>query len=380
MDQIVTTLVMRDAWTEKSGNFNPNTHKRIAIFSLYGDRTGAVTDALTTEFFGMGYEVVERTGINAVLKEMKLEYSGMIDIMQKKEVARVTNADAIVFGSVKTTMSGDIHFLDLRFVDIVNGDILWSCNYLNRSSSSPRESISKISKSIQEKIKKQIQTDEIPYAQSRLSIVQNTAAPGKKYKKVALLPLSGTNIYDEDSAVYGALITSFIGNGVEMVERKELEGILKEHLNSAGGLYYQDENSHGWSTRTPQTETGISTAAFFSEYSLSKEELSDIGRITGADALLMGSFQSVMYSPFTFTMANLRLINLATGKIALSASYYNNPSQPDDYVMVADWLAVAIAPTITAISSKDYADKFELAIENKRSPGYSIIERITPAE
>ena len=371
------------AWTEKSNKFQPDANKRVAIFPLYGDMTGAVADAITTEFMGMGYEVVERTNVNAVLREMKMDYSGVIDTTQAKEIARVTNADAIVFGSAKTTLDGGIYFLDLRFVDIKTGEILWSSNYINGESKSPRESITEISKSIQEKIKKMSSASAIDtrlQLSRRLSIAQNPTLPGQQYKKVALLPFSGTNIYGEGFAAYGALITDLMGNGVELVERKDLDSILKEQSAVESGLYRQVTEPKSAVAGRDVGAVSVSSSSYSRELSLTQKDLLEIGRITGADALLMGSFQPTLYQPFIFTMANLRVLDLATGKIAWSASYYNKLAFPDSYVLTVDWLSIAIAPLITSEDSDDFLRKYRVAIKNKKSMDSPIIEKLAPVK
>jgi len=268
------------ALTRKSRNFSPDAYKRLAIFHLEGDATGAVADALTTEFLAMGFDVVERSNINALLKEMKLEASGLIDPATAKSVAFAEQAEAVILGSVGTTLSGKIYFLNMRFIDIATGEIVWSSNYLNRELTNPRNSIVYISNSVQGQISMPIVSSRIDpkyipclRSSARLSLTQNFSLPGKKYKRVALIPLSGTHMFGEDDAIYGALITNLIGGGVEIAERKELESILKEQITGAAGIYSPVRKSQ--STTISEWNITIPTAAFSTEIPLSKKNLSE---------------------------------------------------------------------------------------------------------
>jgi len=368
------------AWTEKVSKLDMSGQKRVAIFQLNGDMTGAVADALTTELMGMGFEVVERSSLNAILKEMKLDYSGALDSAQRKEVARASDANAIVFGSVQTTYGGNIYFMDLRFVDIATGEILWSMNYVNDNFENPRKSMKEMTRSIREGINRPVtatKLDKMAFGEPRLSVAQSPVLHGKKYKKVALLKLGGTNFLGEGNAAYGALVTDLIGNGVEMVERKDLDSILKEHSDAQSGLYNQFAESKRNSTDNPN-EVNTSTSILSKSLSLSKQDLSEITHLTGADALLIGSFQPQIYNPFTFTFANLRVLDLETGKIAWSASYYNTDTGPENYIYTADWLSIAISPLITSDNAADFAKKNKETMLNRKSQDSSIIETLVP--
>jgi len=328
------------AWTEKVPGFELAGRQRVAIFPLDGDRTGAVADALTTEFMGMGFEVVERSNLRAILDELKLDYSGALDQAQKKAVARASDATAIVFGSVKTTLGGKIYFMDFRFVDITSGEVLWSMNYINESFKGARVSVKEIAKSIAEELNCRViseKSESRSMGAPRISLAQNPSLRGKKYKKVALMQLSGTNYYGEENAVYGALVTDFIGNGVELVERKDLNGIIKEQVDNESGLYNQVPDFRA-GVIPAASEIKTSSAAYSKTPALSRESLQQISKLTGADALLLGSFQSLAYEPFVFSFANLRVLDLETGKIAWSASYYNTDVSPENYIYTADWL------------------------------------------
>lgn len=368
-----------NAWTEKSASYNKSAQKRVAIFPFSGDRTGAISDAVATELLAMGYEIAERTSLDSVLKEMRLEYGGVLNKEQTKEVARLINADAIIFGSVIVSYTGRIYALDMRFVEISSGEILWSCNYLNKTGVDTRRSIIEISNSIQEKIGRYISSarpDKYSLAVSRLSLSKNPTQAVKKYKKVALLPLTGTRTYAEDDAAYGALVTSLIGNGVEMVERKELVSILGEQANYASGIY----NTISVAGIPKGDESVISTSAFSGRYPLSQKDLSEIGQVTGADGLLVGSFITNWSSPFHFTIANLRLLDLESGKIAWSGSYYNKAVGEEDFVISMDWLAIALAPIITSETNSEYMERYSTAVKNRKAAESPIIEKLFPTE
>jgi len=358
-------------FTAKSRNYNQSAPRTIAIFPISGDISKTISDAMTTEFMAMGYEVAERTALNDLLKEMKLDFSGVLDANERKEVAKAIGADALIFGSAKTTLGGDIYFLDLRLVDVQTGEILWSSNYLKKAPDDPRYSITAISKSIQKAIDMPVLQEGKAFdafARSRIGLAQNATLPRKKYKKAALLPLNGSNFYGEKDAIYGALMTSLLGNGVAMVERKQLDDLFEEQLRGGAGLYGQLQENKSASSRGSDSGVYSSTAAFFSEVSLSKKQLSEIGRITGADVLLIGSFNSDLnISPFNISFANLRVLDLETGRLAWSSTYFNTSTGTEDYVVSADWLAIAIGPAIMSKGPSDYIRNYEAAVKNKKS-------------
>lgn len=363
------------AWTEKSASYNPNSHKRVAIFPLSGDLTGSVQDALGTELLAMGYDVVERSNIKAIMNEMNLGYSGILDTAQTKDVARATNADAIIFGSARTTVSGNIYFIDLRFVDINTGEILWSSNYSNTNFVEPRQSIVLVSKSIQDKLNKPIVASKTAtFGEARLSIARNQAVSSGPYKKVALLPLFGTHRYGQDNALYGALLTSLLGDGVDLVERKELDNILQEQKKGESGLYAPVTEDKSILGKSHSAEVLGSTVPVNREYAFTATQLAELGKVTGADAMLMGSFEPNYSLPFYFKFASLRLVDLASGKIAWSGTYFNKVIMPENYILAADWLATAFSPLIVAESPKDYDAKIKSVLKTKKASGASIIE------
>ena len=362
--------------TEVSRDFPSVPITRIAVFPLEGDFTDATGDAIITELMGMGYEVVERNSLFSALKEMKMSYSGFFAPTQRKEVSRFLNADAMLFGSVSTTSTGRIYLAGLRLVEIATGKVLWSMTYERESSDEPFDTMSKISASLRAALSKPSVTDLGSRNDSSpwLRIAQNAALPVKKYKRVALLNLSGGLRKGEPEALYSAILTGLLRYGVDVVERKSMEDLLAEQKASAAGVYLQ--------TRA-QGESGYTTVASPGVVSqspqLAAKEFSEMGRLIGADAFLVGSFYSVPDDPFKVSYANLRLIDLERGKIAWSASYYNSINVGAEAITVSgDWLALALSPAITTDTPADYATKCQQVIERKITSGDSIIEKVVP--
>jgi TolB-like protein/TM2 domain-containing membrane protein YozV len=83
----------------------------------------ALSEMLTTEILKSGeYEVVERSQLNGVMRELRLGLAGIIDSSTAKEVGRIIGADAIIGGSV--TEIGNYFSISARVIDVETARIL----------------------------------------------------------------------------------------------------------------------------------------------------------------------------------------------------------------------------------------------------------------
>lgn len=81
-------------------NNNPDRFKK------YHPEASEVTrDAIETVFLGFGYNVVERSKLNQVIKEQKLSLTGLTKEDEVK-VGKLLNADVVVIGAVTGYMQG----------------------------------------------------------------------------------------------------------------------------------------------------------------------------------------------------------------------------------------------------------------------------------
>lgn len=90
--------------------------KKLAIIPFsYADNTASTKDGsiiserLTMKFINMQkFEIIERSVLNKVLDELKLQNSGLIDASSAKELGKVLGADAIITGTLIPTADGKI--------------------------------------------------------------------------------------------------------------------------------------------------------------------------------------------------------------------------------------------------------------------------------
>lgn len=340
------------AKTEKIGSFVPKTYKRVAILPLSSDRNnlgGAISDALITDFLSMRWDVLERTQMRAVLKEIHINLNGIASPNQAKEIGKLLSVDALVMGTLIGYHSGQVKAVNVRMVDANTGVILWSSSF---DSGAVPASVGDSMKSIRESLKDKLlgQKREIGTSPKSIILSRNTNVVRKKYSKIAILPLLGPNYYGEGDDVLGKLTTEFIGHKISLVERADLETILGEQFKTSAGLY----------AGSPLTRTDISSSVISGAETLSTADLHKLGEISGADALLVGSF-SRPDNDLTPHIANLRLLDIESGRIAWSATYYGPRGSSTKKGSIL--LPIALAPAISTYALKDFRPAFDAAIK-----------------
>lgn len=114
-----------------SKNFDCKLHKRIAIMPI--KTSGNVpegiseghTEAFSLRLMEMGFILVERTLLDKILDELKLEDSGILSDKELSRVGNLLHIDMIVYGSVQKIAGGGT-FESLRFIDVKTGEVLIS--------------------------------------------------------------------------------------------------------------------------------------------------------------------------------------------------------------------------------------------------------------
>ena len=108
---------------EKKGNAKPS----YALLSLATDYKNSlveeyVTDALTEALFNTGKtRIIERANLHAILKEQKLQTSGLVDESTAKSIGMIAGADFICYGTLKDL--GDSITVNARVVDVETGEL-----------------------------------------------------------------------------------------------------------------------------------------------------------------------------------------------------------------------------------------------------------------
>jgi TolB-like protein len=91
-------------------------NKKLAVLPFsYADSTGAIKDGsviaerLTTALIKLGtVEVIERTALDKVIAELKLENTGVVDSKQSKELGKILGVGHILTGTLVPTAGGYI--------------------------------------------------------------------------------------------------------------------------------------------------------------------------------------------------------------------------------------------------------------------------------
>lgn len=98
-----------------------------AIIKLSSDFNNAqydeyITDILTEAIFNTGsVKIIERGNLEKIIKEQKLQASGLIDERTAKAVGKISGADYVCYGSVKDI--GQKFTISARVVDVETGEI-----------------------------------------------------------------------------------------------------------------------------------------------------------------------------------------------------------------------------------------------------------------
>lgn len=111
-----------------SRHVDPDGIKRIAIFKMdrlsYRDND-KISDLLTHEFLRLGYDVVERTEIEKLIKEQKLGASGFVDPDQAVAIGKLAGADSIVIGSgaLEEKTRDELKYFTVKIIDLKTGSV-----------------------------------------------------------------------------------------------------------------------------------------------------------------------------------------------------------------------------------------------------------------
>ena len=116
-----------------SRHIDPDDIKRVAIFKM--DRLSyrendKISDLLIHEFLRLGYDVVERTEIERLIKEQKLGASGFVDPNQAVAIGKLAGADSIVIGSgaLEDKQRDVLKYFTIKVIDLKSGSVVITAN------------------------------------------------------------------------------------------------------------------------------------------------------------------------------------------------------------------------------------------------------------
>jgi curli biogenesis system outer membrane secretion channel CsgG len=149
--------------TVKKPGFTLESGKRAAVMQFEGNDMNignSLADAFITELMDMGFDVIERTQLEKILKEQKIGMTGVLDTQTIRDVGRIAGIDILVLGrfsfhkerrktivpggqivrqrgrkrvvrrqppKVKVDSVAIFNSLSVRFVDAETGSVVISC-------------------------------------------------------------------------------------------------------------------------------------------------------------------------------------------------------------------------------------------------------------
>ncbi|MBI5139471.1 hypothetical protein HZA26_02580 [Candidatus Nomurabacteria bacterium] len=90
--------------TESQTQMNP----QMPFYMAGGDLTNVMADNIALELMNLGYQVVERTSLDKVLSEQKLQMSGIADPTTAAKIGGILGVDAVVLGNVTTSQKTQV--------------------------------------------------------------------------------------------------------------------------------------------------------------------------------------------------------------------------------------------------------------------------------
>jgi hypothetical protein len=106
--------------------------RRVAVLPMDGNPkiTTQTTDLLSTELLKLGFDVIERGRLGAVLQELKLSNSGLIDDTTRRKLGSILGVEAVFIGNIT---GGDKFYkvqehLHVKMVNVENGKVIWAAD------------------------------------------------------------------------------------------------------------------------------------------------------------------------------------------------------------------------------------------------------------
>ncbi len=139
-------------------NFDHSTVKKVAVLPfrfapgenrswnylaaahlVYTDAGKLTSEIFTTSLLGMDrYTLIERSNLDALLREKDLGDTDLLDVGAARELGKVLGVDAIVMGSVNDASMNWVLLaifarssLNIKCVHVETGTVLWSASGLN---------------------------------------------------------------------------------------------------------------------------------------------------------------------------------------------------------------------------------------------------------
>lgn len=117
-----------------SKHSDPNEIQKVAVFKInklsHYQTTEKISDLLIHEFLKLGFDVVERSDIERLVKEQKLSVSGFIDPKEAVAIGKLTGADTIVLGTgeLDPNDKDKLTYLVIKVISLKTGSVIITAN------------------------------------------------------------------------------------------------------------------------------------------------------------------------------------------------------------------------------------------------------------
>lgn len=265
-------------------SINPNANisrvKKIAMIPYSNDALGhRHTGEWETILIGNGYQLIERANMEDILKEQKLSITGIINPNQAAKLGELLGVDGIVLGKEsrqKPFMGETSNGLNLvtvlmepspssvKLIDTKTGQVIWQFTPKKESEASAVVNpglVEDYSKKLKKQLKKynwnflpdsdyqKSDTDRFLGISEASTLTSVSFSPYLKHIRgcrIAVYPFKVDAQADSSENLNGDTLADEIGNslisaGYDVIERSQLETILKEqHMTLTGAIRQED--------------------------------------------------------------------------------------------------------------------------------------------
>ncbi len=264
-------------------SLNPNTDvkrvKKIAVVPFSNDALGyRHTGEWETILIANGYNLVERGSIESILKEQRLSLTGMVNPNQASKIGELLGVDGIVMGREsrqKPFMGESSNGLNLvavlmepppssvKLLDMQTGQVIWQFTPKKESEASPVVNPTDTFEYLNQ-LRKQLKKggwDQFPYSTYQVKDTNRTGVQDiaaltyvafsshRKHihnSRIAVYPFKVDTQSDSSENLNGDTLADDMGNalisaGYDVIERTQLEEIIKEQkMNLTGAIRQED--------------------------------------------------------------------------------------------------------------------------------------------
>ncbi len=118
--------------TPRQQSLPPGVPARVEVITFKGDST--IAQQATEQFLNglptLGFQVVERSQINAVLKELNFQQSDLVDFTTHEHLGKLLGIEGIFVGNItgETSITWIDSHLNVRLVSIETGEVVWAAD------------------------------------------------------------------------------------------------------------------------------------------------------------------------------------------------------------------------------------------------------------